>query len=121
MKLFTRLFIIMFAFCVWGYPVHAQEYNRALEMITQLNQIEPKQNPGFDSADEILTRRILDHKNKVVGEVHDITIKENGSIAAMQVDFNRLRLGPEVFVNYRDANARPSTGSVPRPWAGRVR
>jgi sporulation protein YlmC with PRC-barrel domain len=45
----------------------------------------------------------------VIGEVKDITIKDNGSITAMQVNFNRLRLGPEVFVSYRDSNARPST------------
>lgn len=108
MKLINIL-IFAFALCAIVQPAQAQEYNRALEMITQLNKIDPQQNPGLDSADEILKRRVLDQKNKVVGDVLDIVIKDNGSITAMQVDFNRLRLGPEVFLNYRDMNARPTT------------
>ena len=101
--------LISMALCLIAFPVAAQEYNTTLEAINQMNDIKPLQNPGYERADEILKRRVLDQKNKVVGDIRDIVVKENGSIDQLRVDFNRLNLGNEVFVDYRDLNARPTS------------
>ena len=110
--------LISMVLCLIAFPASAEQYGRTLEMINQLNEIKPLQNPGYESADEVLKRRVLDQKNKVVGDVKDVILKDNGSISHLQIDFNRLRLGSEVYVNYRDLNARPSTNGYMFGFSG---
>lgn len=59
----------------------AAVYNPKTQQITSLNRIDPLQNPQYESASDILKRRMLDRKNKVVGSIRDIVINENGNIA----------------------------------------
>ena len=107
-----QLILMAAIFCMAGIPAaFAQDYSRYLEAVTQLNRINPLQNPEYESADKILKRRILDRKNKVIGQVKDVIINDNGSLASLEVDFDRLRLEGEVFVNYRDMGVRPATNS----------
>jgi len=83
--------------------------NRALEQLSELNRINPLQNPEFDRSDKILKRKIIDRKNKVVGRVDDIIVNQNGTIASLKTDFDRLRLGSDINLNYR--NLRIKTAS----------
>jgi len=77
------------------------QVNRAMEQLSALNRIQPLQNPEFEAADDILGRKIIDRKNKVVGNARDVIINQNGTIASIQTDFDRLRLGSEVNLNFR--------------------
>lgn len=80
----------------------AASYSRVFEMISELNDSDPLQDPGYERSADVLDRRVLDSKNKVVGEVKDIILGSNGNISSLNVDFNRLRLGQQVYLNYRD-------------------
>lgn len=84
----------------------AQNFSRDLEIISSLNRINPRQNPEYERSGDVLGRRILDRKNKVVGEVNDIVLRTNGNIELLNVELNRLRLG-DLFINYRSLNVEP--------------
>lgn len=106
-----RFLICLAAFVFFGYfPACAQEsYSSVLDTLTELNRIAPLQNPQFDSAEELLSRRILDRKNKTVGEIRNIVVNENGSISSLGVEFDRLRLSADIFLNYRETVDRPAS------------
>ena len=110
MKLFQ---IIAFALIAIVFsPVQTLANNdRALEQLTSLNRMNPLQNPEFDRAGKILGRKILDRKNKVVGRVDDVIVNSNGTIASLQTDFDRLRLGTDLYLNYRSLNIRTRSTS----------
>ncbi|GJL85758.1 MAG: hypothetical protein DHS20C02_15330 [Micavibrio sp.] len=105
---FPRLFILIATLMVLSaMPSIAQAqsaYNQYMETLSELNRIDPMQRSSYERADKILRRRVLDNKNKVIGEVNDIILSSNGSIESLYVDFNRLRLGPAVYLNYRQMN-----------------
>jgi sporulation protein YlmC with PRC-barrel domain len=107
-RLFTIIWMVV---CLAALPAFAQEYARAFDTITEANRIQPLQNPGLTKSADVLDRRLLDRTNKVVGVVQDVVVQANGSIAALNVDFDRLRLGAPVFVNYNDMSIRPGSDS----------
>ena len=104
----ARLFIVTLLVCFAATSAHAGAavYNPKTQQITTLNRIDPLQNPQYESASDILKRRMLDRKNKVVGSIRDIVINENGNIAYIDVDFDRMKLGRPVFVNYGSFNVK---------------
>lgn len=104
----TRLFIVTLLVCFAATSAHAAAavYNPKTQQITTLNRIDPLQNPQYESASDILKRRMLDRKNRVVGSIRDIVINENGNIAYIDVDFDRMKLGRPVFVNYGSFNVK---------------
>lgn len=95
---------------------YGQSLNRFTDSLMEMNRIHPLQRPDYDRLEEILKRRILDNKNKVVGEITGMRLTENGNIAYLSVDFNRLRLGPAVSLNYHDMRIQP----VSRGYALRI-
>ncbi len=105
---FSRIFILFAALIILAaVPTTGQAqsaYNQYLESLSELNRIDPIQRSSYERADKILKRRILDNKNKVIGEVNDVILNSNGSIESLYVDFNRLRLGSAVYLNYRQMN-----------------
>jgi sporulation protein YlmC with PRC-barrel domain len=103
-----RLFIVTLLVCFAATSAHAAAavYNPKTQQITTLNRIDPLQNPQYESASDILKRRMLDRKNRVVGSIRDIVINENGNIAYIDVDFDRMKLGRPVFVNYGSFNVK---------------
>ena len=103
MKLLQILAVTFIALTAMPHSVMAQS-NRALEQLSDLNRINPLQNPEFDRADKVLKRKIIDRKNKVVGRVQDVVINKNGTIASIKTDFDRLRLGDDLYLNYRTMN-----------------
>ena len=98
LRIFWTIFLI--GFIPLG-AADAQNLSRDLQNLTAVNRINPLQNPEYALSEDVLERRILDRKSKVIGEVNDITVKKNGAIQDLVVDFDRLRLGSDVFLNYR--------------------
>jgi len=84
----------------WG------QSNRTLEQLSQLNRINPLQNPEYEQGRKVINRKIIDRKNKVVGRVEDIIVNQNGTIASIKTDLDRLRLGSSVHLNYRNMRIR---------------
>ncbi len=68
--------------------------------LSELNRIRPLQNPRQEAAEDILDRRVLSSANKVVGEVQDVLLTKDGDVSSILVNFDRLRLGAEVYLNY---------------------
>lgn len=90
-----------------AHPLHADTSNRSLETLNKLNYMQPLQNPEYRTGDKLLNGRILDRKNKVVGELHDILLTPGGEVSSIAVEFNRLRLGAEVYLGYNDLQINP--------------
>lgn len=82
-------------------------YSRAMQSLSALNRIPALQNPSYQTEREVLAARVLDNTNRVIGEVEDIIVSDNGSIQSLRVDFDRLRLSGQVFLNYRDMDVKP--------------
>jgi sporulation protein YlmC with PRC-barrel domain len=101
--LMTALLALLFAM-----PAHGVNYSPAFQRLTEFNRAKPLQNPHYEHLGDVLDRRVLDNKNKVVGEVRDILVTQNGSIDSIRVDFDRLRLGSPVFLNYNSMRIQPS-------------
>lgn len=89
-------------------PANAQGLNPYLETLNKLNDIKPMQNPNWERSSNTLKSRVLDKKNKVIGDLNDIIITPQGTISTLNVDLNRLQLG-EVPLNYSklDIEAAP--------------
>lgn len=71
-----------------------------MEQLATLNRIAPLQNPRYERAEDILDRRITDNRNKAIGEVKDVVLHESAYVSSLLVDFDRLHLSQEVFLNY---------------------
>ncbi|MFK7840308.1 MAG: PRC-barrel domain-containing protein [Bdellovibrionales bacterium] len=98
--------IIMFALS--SMDAMAQN-NREFEQLSTLNRIKPLQNPEFDRVEKVLDRKILDRKNKVVGTVQDVILNQNGTISGINTEFDRLRLGNLVSLNFRALRIRTTS------------
>ena len=85
------------------------QYSRKAEQISAVNRMAPLQNPKYDRSEEILGRRVLDRKSKVVGDLHDVLLNANGGIAFLDVNFDRIRLAQPALVNYSGFNIEPVT------------
>lgn len=90
---------------IYANPVFAQNA-RTLERLSEMNRINPLQNNDFEPSERVLNRDIQDRKNKIVGQVKDITIRQNGSIDTILVEFDRLRLSTDVPLNFRQLSIR---------------
>lgn len=107
----TAVALVLAVFLLATSPVIAAPpaYNPRTQEIAAINRINPLQNPEYEQIADVLKRRMLDRKNKVVGSVRDIVLSGNGSIAYMDVDFDRMNLGRPVFVNYGTFNMKAVT------------
>ena len=104
------LTLLTAAFIFFGTPVFAQDmdYVRSYEKLSEINDYNPANSGRHAKSADILSDRVLDRSNKVVGEVKDVILDRNGSIAYLTIDFNRLNLGQDVLtVNYRQLGMRP--------------
>jgi len=71
-----------------------------------LNRVKPQQNPKYERARDILDRRVLDRRSRVIGEVRDVVVDRGGTVSSLLVVFNRLHLKQEVFLNYNDLSVK---------------
>lgn len=91
-------------------PAFAQNaLNGEAQTVSELNRIKPLQNPQYQKAEDTLSRRILDRKNKVIGNLKDIIVGGNGGVNALNVEFDRLRLTTPVTVNYNNLKMKSSS------------
>lgn len=104
-------FLALVLFCLSLLPLAAlaQNYAPFVQSLAEINKIQPMQNPGYKHADDMVNWRVLDNKNKVVGSVNDMIVTKNGSVTSLAVEFDRLKLPGEVFIDYRELNTRPAS------------
>ncbi len=79
-----------------------QNLDRSVEQLAELNRYPPLRSSAFDLTGEVIGRKIVDRKNKVIGSVSDIIIDSNGSIQSYQVKFDRLNMTESVNLNARE-------------------
>lgn len=109
-----RVVGIFFAFIFLALPVKAQNYqayNTVFEKLRELNQTKPLQNPSFEPAEDILKRKITDRKNKVIGEINDVTVNLSGRVQAFDANLKRIQLSDSVPLDYDDFGVRPQSSS----------
>jgi sporulation protein YlmC with PRC-barrel domain len=94
--------------CMFAVPAMAQDSSSSAQIVAEYNKIKPLQNPDYKDTDDIFNRKILDGKNRVIGEVQDVVIARNGSIESLKASFDRLQLATPVFLNYRSLDIRPA-------------
>jgi sporulation protein YlmC with PRC-barrel domain len=88
----------------------AQSLDPYYETLAQYNSIAPKQNPQWEGAESTMKSNIQDNKNKVIGDLKNIIVSENGSIQSLEVDLNRIQLGA-TSLNYRELQIKSSARS----------
>lgn len=115
----SRLFLMICA-AIFLFPISAgaQSFNPVVESLITLNRVNPVQNPEYDRSRDILNRRILDRKNRVIGEVKDVLLKDSGGISSLNVDLNRLHLGSNIFLNYRSMRVKSESNSYTVGFSG---
>jgi sporulation protein YlmC with PRC-barrel domain len=121
-RIMLRLFIATL-FLLIALPVNAQadDLSASVQTVAEYNRIKPLQNPDYKQADDVLTRKLLDSKNRVIGEVQDIVITRNGSISSLKVEFDRLQLNAPVYLNYSALDIRPAgRGYIMRVRDGQI-
>lgn len=85
---------------------NAQSYGQMFESLSDLNNGNPLQDPRFDRSEEVITRKVQDKKNKVVGNVHDVLLTSRGNISAIMLDFNRLQKSEKLALPYDSSGFR---------------
>jgi sporulation protein YlmC with PRC-barrel domain len=74
-------------------------FGSMVEALPQLNRLKPLQNPRMVKSDSVLGGTVSDSQNKIVGSVEDITVNADGSLAALEINFDRLRLQEPVYLS----------------------
>lgn len=95
-------------FMGFGTPTARAQGDLHQDLVT-LNHIQPLQRHDYDTSKEILDRRILERKNKVIGDVDDVILNGNGNIVSLEVEFNRLGRRQPVTLDYSAMNVEPAT------------
>ncbi len=111
-----RIVGICLALAVFALPVVAQAqnyeaYQMVFDKVRELNRSKPLQNPSLESAEDIFNRKITDRKNKVVGEVNDVTVDAGGAIKTLNANLKKLQLGDSVYLGYEDFSISPRSNS----------
>lgn len=79
------------------------------EQISSLNRLKPLQNPQNQRAAEVLSYRIIDRENKIIGQVEDIVLNKDGAVDQLVVDLDRLRVKEPVSLGYQEFNFKKSS------------
>ena len=93
-------------------PTFAQSasYMRAFEHLEKINSYRPEQSGRHERSRDVLSKRLLDDTNRVVGEIDDVILHRSGAINMLNIDFDRLRLDTgNLFIDYNDLGIRPAT------------
>lgn len=111
MKRITTIFAMCLFVVSFAQGASAQQtpaYFSALDTINDVNRSNPRQSARQERVKEIISDRILDSRNKVVGEVKDVILDRNGAILQLDVEFDRLRLSTDrMIINARQFGVRP--------------
>lgn len=107
-----RLLLALILICVPLVKAFAEDFTvtRTWEELDEIDAARPLRSAKYKDAKAMLSARILDKTNHVIGEVDDIVLDRNGAIAQITVDFDRLRLGiGPLNINYNDMRTRKAT------------
>ncbi|MBI1300969.1 MAG: hypothetical protein GC137_04830 [Alphaproteobacteria bacterium] len=103
MKYFSFVLAIL-VFCIANISVlKAQSSIDVIEFqssLADMNRIKPLQNKTYILSSDILQRDVLDITNKIIGELEDTYMDEEGVIATLYVSLDRLRLRDKVYIEY---------------------
>jgi len=102
----------MFAISFAAPATFAQDLKttRAWEQLEKIEKSRPLRNSRYISSKAVISDRVLDRTNRVIGEVRDVVLDRNGAIFSLNIDFNRLRLGTgPILVDYNDMGLRPAS------------
>lgn len=106
------ILIVLALFALPSGPLYAQDLTitPAWEQLDEIKKSKPAQNAKYIDAQTILSGRILDRTNRVIGDVEDALVDQNGAIKKLTIDFNRLRLGTgSLSVDYKEIRAHAAT------------
>jgi hypothetical protein len=110
MKPVINLFVIALSVFALIFPALAQGViDKETQIISELNRFQPLQNPRYEQSEETLTRKLLDRKNKVIGNVNDVIVSRVGTVVMLEANFSRLQLSTPVYLNYSDLKIEPRT------------
>jgi len=110
MKILSLITIVAVAVIIMQNPLKADSSNVSIDVrqqLQELNRFKPLQNPKFERGTDVLDRRIIDRKNKVIGEVEDLVVSSAGRVTAIRADLDRLHLSQEVFLNVEEFRIIP--------------
>lgn len=100
-----RFLLIISIICAVSGSAFAQSYTEMYEQISTINRVQPLSNPSYARTYEVLTRKVQDRKNRVVGEVKDVLISKYGPVEALNVNLDRLNLGT-IIVDMQDTGIK---------------
>jgi sporulation protein YlmC with PRC-barrel domain len=107
-----RIVMIVTALILMPLSVSAQNmgYMEYVEQLNRINHSRPEKNSRHERGTEILTDRLLDRKNQVIGEVRDVILGADGQIEMIDVEFNRLKIGTDrLAVGYDAMQLQPTS------------
>lgn len=105
----TALFLMASLICMSNVAA-AQTLDPYYARLNELNQIKPYQNPRWDRLERVQKNAIVDNKNKVIGSLTGITLAQNGTVQALNVDLDRLQLG-RTTLNYNAMRIKSGSAS----------
>lgn len=97
---FLFVLVCCFSYASAGFALDATQTISFKDTLNDLNRIKPLQNPRHALAEDILSRNLIDSRNKVIGEVDDVLFDTEGKVDSLLVSFDRLRLTQPVFLKY---------------------
>lgn len=92
-----------------SFAAEESTYSQMFQKISDINKIQPMQNPGFERGSKILRWNILDSRSRVVGEIKDIALSDAGNVETLQVAFNRMQKETPINLSYREQGIRPAS------------
>jgi len=83
-------------------PIHAQAQDfQYYETLSEINRIDPLQNPRLRPGDELIMSKVKDRKNKVVGVVTDLIVDRQGKLEMMSLNFDEIHLPADIYLSYQ--------------------
>lgn len=110
MKIIFTSFFVALIFVAFLSPSQAEDATQtpiqAYERLSQLNRIDPLQNPHLTTAERLLSFNILDRQVRVTGQTRDIIVNTNGKIESVYMDFKDRKIGQGYYLGFDAMNMR---------------
>ncbi len=70
------------------------------EVLSDMNSMPALQRPFFKQGGDILADNILDSKSRVIGEIDEVVVNNDGSVYSVAAELDRLALRQSVFMRF---------------------
>ena len=106
--------VLLSIILLFTYPVEVQAGNadvmQGVKRLEQINKRKPEQSSNYERSKDVLSGRMLDKTNRVVGKLNDIVLDRSGSIEMLDINFDRLRIDAKrLNLNYGQFGIRPAS------------